>query len=153
MPSASPAFQLYRLLPPPPVSVSLPPPSPPFSPYAVGGHEDERDEQQHPDSDKDAREQELGGRVLSWESRPNKKETQRGRKRRGGGGGDGEVEVGGAGGGTVRGELIAGITTREDGAQRRGRAKRRNERFFFPFLEHFKVLNTRTLTSRQGRSQ
>lgn len=58
----------------PPLSPFFTSPPLAFSPYAVGGHEDERDEQQHPDSDKDAREQELGGRVLSCESRQNKRD-------------------------------------------------------------------------------
>lgn len=38
-------------------------PFPLFSPYAVGGREDEGDEQQHPHGDKDAGHQELGGIV------------------------------------------------------------------------------------------
>jgi len=40
-------------------------PFPWFSPYAVGSNKDESDKQQHPDCDKDAGYQELGGRVMS----------------------------------------------------------------------------------------
>lgn len=40
-------------------------PFPWFSPYAVGDHKDESDKYQNPSSDKDARYQELGGRVMS----------------------------------------------------------------------------------------
>lgn len=54
----SPAFQIF-------LSQTCLFPLPLFSPYAVGSHKDESDKQQHPDSDKDAGYQELGGRVLS----------------------------------------------------------------------------------------
>ena len=47
-----------------------------FSPYAVSGHKDEGDEQQHPGGDEDARYQELGGRVLSWERQQRRRETK-----------------------------------------------------------------------------
>lgn len=60
-----PLFLLfYQLLRFPNLSLSLFPLHQ-FSPYAIGGHKDENDKQQHPNSDKDAWYQELGGRVLS----------------------------------------------------------------------------------------
>lgn len=49
---------------------------PPFSPYAVGSHQDQSDKNQHPGSDKDARYQELWGRVTSWERRQNKRDKE-----------------------------------------------------------------------------
>lgn len=60
-PFAPPPFYILLFLP----NLSFSPRFPLFSPYAVGGHKDESDKQQHPDSDKDARYQELGGRVKS----------------------------------------------------------------------------------------
>lgn len=80
-----------------------------------------------------------GSKNWEAESCPGRADQTKRRHSGGGGGGgeEGEEE-------TVRAESIAGITPREDGAQCRGRAKRRHERFFF-FLNILKF-------STQGRS-